>query len=130
MQRADLSRIALVTSVLAAAGCVSVGPTWSELSGGRFHRAVLDRQGLIIVRVDGESTPARIPIKIAPGTHEITVQSLPHGHFRGGYETQITIDLAPCKRYYINAQYPDPIQPRYTPVVDEIEPVAGCLNGL
>lgn len=125
MIRASLSFLALLCSVVVVS-CQTIGPTWSELTGVRYHRAVLDRQGLIIVRVDGESTPIRLPIRIAPGPHEITVESLPHGHFRAGYQERITVDVQPCRRYYINAQYRDPIQPRYTPVVDEVEPIAGC----
>ena len=125
MIRASLSLVSLVCSLLVAS-CQTVGPTWSELTGVRYHPAVVDRQGLMIVRVDGESTPIRIPIKIPPGQHEITVESLPHGHFRAGYQESLKLDVQPCRRYYINAQYRDPVQPRYTPVVDEVEPIAGC----
>ena len=112
------------------ASCATIGPTWSELSGARYYnRTILDRRPLIIERVDGESTPVRVPIKIAPGRHEITVSSLRHGEFRGGILSQLTLDIEPCKRYYINAQYPDPVQPRYTPVVDYVEPISGCRPG-
>lgn len=112
------------------ASCATIGPTWSELSGARYTRAALDRRPLIIERVDGESTAVRVPIKIAPGRHEITVSSLRHGEFRGGILSQLTLDIEPCKRYYINAQYPDPVQPRYTPVVDYVEPIPGCRAGV
>ena len=120
----------LLSTSLLLGSCATLGPTWSELSGARYTRAVVDRRPLIIERVDGDSTPIRLPIRIAPGRHDITVSSLPHGHFRGGILSQLTLDIEPCKRYYINAQYPDPVQPRYTPVVDYVEPITGCRPGV
>ena len=111
-------------------GCQTIGPTWSELTGVRYHPAVMDRQAVIVSKVDGESTPLRGPIKIAPGRHEIVVESLRHGSFAGGYQERLTLDIEPCKRYYINAQYEDRIRPRYAPVVDEVELIAGCRPGL
>ena len=39
---------------------------------------------------------------------------------------EITIDVEPCKRYYINNQYRDLIQPEFTPVVDYVEVIIGC----
>src|SRR4051812_40738773 len=74
------------------ASCVSIGPTWSELSGARYHVALMDRRPVIVSRVDGESTPLRVPIKITPGRREVTVESLPHGIFPGGYYSTIVID--------------------------------------
>lgn len=115
---------------LVLVGCQTVGPTWSELSGAQYHVAVMDRRPLVVSKVDGESTPLRGPIKIAPGRHEIVVESLRHGAFRAGYQERLTLEIEPCKRYYINAQYKDPVQPGYTPVVDEVEPIAGCRSGL
>jgi hypothetical protein len=36
------------------------------------------------------------------------------------------LNIEPCKRYYINAQFQDPVRPEWTPVVDEVEPIVGC----
>ncbi len=47
-----------------------------------------------------------------------------------GYQERLTLDIEPCKRYYINAQYEDRVRPRYAPVVDEVELIAGCRPGI
>ena len=120
--------------VLAAAalvaGCQTIGPTWSELSGARYHPAVLNRQAVIVAKVDGASTPLHRKIQIPPGRHEIVVESLPHGFFQGGYQETLVLDVAPCKRYYINGQYRNRVGPRYEAVVDEVEHISGCRPGL
>ena len=36
------------------------------------------------------------------------------------------LDVEPCKRYYINAQFENPITPTWTPVIDYVESIAGC----
>jgi len=43
-----------VVLVLASslAGCATYGPVWSEVSGNRYHRAVLNRQPALIEKVD------------------------------------------------------------------------------
>jgi len=125
MNRYPIPTFLLVPALLLAS-CATIGPTWSELSGERYNRTIVDRRPLVIERVDGESTPVRIPIKIAPGPHEITVSSPPHAGFQGGFLSTLTIDVQPCMRYYINAQFPNPVQASYTPVVDGVEPIAGC----
>ncbi|MEP7205691.1 MAG: hypothetical protein ABI920_02040 [Casimicrobiaceae bacterium] len=125
-----MKRITHLLLPLALAGCQTIGPTWSELSGARFHMAVADRRPVMIVRVDNESTPLHGKVQIAPGRHEIVVESFRHGYFRSGYQEKLTLDVAPCRRYYINAQYRNSVQPRFEAVVDEVEPIAGCRPGL
>ena len=45
-------------SVIAIGGCLflvccaTIGPTWSELSGARYHLAVADRRPMMIERID------------------------------------------------------------------------------
>lgn len=120
-----MKRMLILLAVLPA-GCQTVGPTWSELSGARYHMTIADRRPVMITAIDGASTPLRGRIDVAPGRHEIEVESFRHGIFRGGYRERLVIDVAPCRRYYINAQYRDPVQPNYQPVVDEVEVIAGC----
>ena len=36
------------------------------------------------------------------------------------------LDAAPCKRYYINAQFANNVQPEWTPVIDYVDDIAGC----
>ncbi|MGE5740328.1 MAG: hypothetical protein ACM34F_15650 [Betaproteobacteria bacterium] len=112
------------------AGCATYGPVWSEVSGNRYHRAVLNRQPALIEKVDGYSSYAQYPIKLDPGQHEIVLQGA--SRWPGGAPLRtMALTLEPCKRYYLNAQFEAPGQPRWEPVVDYVEDIAGCpFNGL
>ncbi|MGH8798717.1 MAG: hypothetical protein ACREX7_00620 [Casimicrobiaceae bacterium] len=107
-----------------AAGLEKWGPTWSEVTGSRYHRAILNRRPAIIKSVDGKDYVDRV-VKIEPGKREITVQSLNRKGFRGS-DAQMQLDIAPCKRYYLNAQFASGVGVEWKPVVDYVEPIAGC----
>ena len=80
-----------------------------------------------IVSVGGTSGWASgRPTMVEPGTHRIVVESLPRGGFRGGRTHAFTLTLAPCKRYYVNAQFAGAIGASFEPVVDEVESIPGC----
>jgi hypothetical protein len=113
-----------IVTVLATASCQTWGPTWSEVTGVRYNRAIADRWPARIVAV-GNTSVFSIPYKVAPGTYTIEVESPRHSGFAGTLQT-MTLDIKPCLRYYINAQFRDPVQPEWMPVVDEAEPIAGC----
>ena len=118
----------IITAVLGllAAGCATWGPTWSEVTGARYHHAIMDRRPAIIEKIDGNSAFAQNPIKIEPGRHSIVMQG-PAPNWPGGTALQtMTLDLEPCKRYYLNAQFANPVEPKWTPVVDYVETIAGC----
>ncbi len=36
------------------------------------------------------------------------------------------LDVEPCKRYYINAQFDNASVTQWKPVIDYVEPIAGC----
>ena len=38
----------------------------------------------------------------------------------------LNLDLEPCKRYYLNAQFENPVDRTWKPVVDYVESIAGC----
>ena len=38
----------------------------------------------------------------------------------------LVIDVQPCKRYYVNAQYESPASPDWKPVIDYVWDIAGC----
>ena len=119
------TRIAVATLlVLGLTSCQTWGPTWSEVTGVRYNRAIADRWPARIVAV-GSTSVFSLPYKVAPGTYPIEVESPRHGGFAGTQET-FTLNIEPCKRYYINAQFKDPVQPEWTPVVDYVETIAGC----
>lgn len=117
----------LIVLLLASsvAGCATYGPTWSEVSGNRYHRTEINRAPAVIEKIDGWSSYAQYPIKIDPGPHEIVLQGV--SSWPGGAPLRtMQLTLEPCKRYYLNAQFDAPRQPRWEPVVDYVEDIAGC----
>ena len=107
------------------AGCATYGPTWSEVSGNRYQRAIINRAPAVIEKIDGRSSYAQYPIKIDPGPHEIELQGV--SSWPGGVPLRtMQLTLEPCKRYYLNAQFEAPGQPRWEPVVDYVEDIGGC----
>ena len=115
---------------LALAGCQTWGPTWSEVSGARYHRAELNRSPTIIENVDGRSPLqyGRYQVaKIEPGRRVLTLQGVPLRPTWQGTLKEYTLEAQPCQRYYINAQFEGPLSPSgWKPVIDYVEPIAGC----
>lgn len=112
---------------LMAAGCQTWGPTWSAVSGSRYNVTVANRQPAVIEHIDGNSSFAARPIKIEPGHHEIVISGVAPRPGRGGAELRtLALDVEPCKLYYINAQYANPLTVDYTPVVDYVDTIPGC----
>jgi hypothetical protein len=100
------------------------GPTWSELTGTRYSRTTLYREPAIIKSVDGRDYTTRV-VKIEPGKHNVTVQSPTRKGFRGT-DREMAMDIQPCKRYSINAQFKDGLTPEWNPVVAKVDNIAGC----
>ena len=122
-----MKRLFVVLLGLLAGGCATYGPTWSEISGDRYYNlTVLNRRPAIIEKVDGYSSYASYPIKLEPGQHSIELGG-PAPRWPGGAALHtLTLDLEPCKRYYLNAQFDNPVEPTWKPVVDYVESVPGC----
>ena len=114
----------VVVLALATTSCQTWGPTWSEVTGVRYNRVIADRWPSSIVAV-GTYSVFNVPFRVAPGTYTVVVESPRHSGF-AGTQQGMSLDIKPCLRYYINAQFRDPVQPEWTPVVDEAEPIAGC----
>ena len=119
-----LRTIAAAALALIVAGCQTWGPTWSEVTGVRYHRAIADRWPARIVAV-GNDAVFQTPYKVAPGTYRLAVESPRHDGFPGTI-LEMTLNIEPCKRYYVNAQFAGPVGPDWRPVVDEVESIAGC----
>jgi hypothetical protein len=119
-----LRTIAVAALALIGAGCQTWGPTWSEVTGVRYHRAIADRWPARIVAV-GNDAVFQTPYKVAPGTYRLAVESPRHDGFPGTI-LEMTLNIEPCKRYYVNAQFAGPVGPDWRPVVDEVESIAGC----
>jgi hypothetical protein len=108
-------------------GCATWGPTWSELTGQRFNVTDTNRRPAIIDRVDdrGAFTSPNM-IRVEPGLRRLVVQGPAPGWPGGPPLHVMMLQVEPCKRYYINAQFTSPIQREWTPVVDHVETIAGC----
>jgi hypothetical protein len=119
------AKLALAVATIAVTGCQTWGPTWSELTGTRYTAVEPDRRPAILIRAGSETIGSVTPFRIDPGTYEIQVQSPVHNRFPGSIKTMSLI-VEPCRRYYINAQFADPVRPDWTPVIDYVETIAGC----
>jgi len=117
--------IAMAALLLLTGGCQTWGPTWSEVTGTRYNRAIADRWQARIVAV-GSNAVFQTPYRVAPGTYRIGIESPRHDGFAGTIQ-EMTLDVEPCKRYYINAQFANTITQEWTPVVDYIEPIGDCV---
>jgi len=127
----EMRKTMLLLVPLALAGCQTWGPTWSEVTGSRYYnRTALNRAPTIIEQVDGRSeTPRGYPrsVWMEPGRHVLTLQGVPLRPGWQGYLQEFVLEAQPCRRYYINAQYDGPLSPSdWKPVVDYVEPIAGC----
>ena len=117
--------LAVAAAAASVAGCQTWGPTWSELSGARYTAAVPDRREAILIRAGDDTIGSVTPYKLAPGKYQIQLQSPEHNRFRGSIKT-MSLDVEPCRRYYLNAQFDNPVSPDWKPVVDYVESIAGC----
>ena len=100
------------------------GPTWSEVTGTRYFRAAMNRAPAIIKSVDGRNYTDRI-VKIEPGKRMVVVQAPSRKGFPGSSKN-MTMEIAPCKRYYLNAQFDSSVGPEWKPVVAYVESIPGC----
>lgn len=114
---------------LVVPGCQTWGPTWSEVTGKQYvavRDTTLFRRPAIIEHIDDQGAFVSDPIKVAGGTHRIQV-SAPVPGWRGGSDIKVmNLEMQPCKRYYINAQFENNVSQNWTPVIDYVDPIAGC----
>ncbi|MCC6195589.1 MAG: hypothetical protein IT518_14090 [Burkholderiales bacterium] len=108
-------------------GCQTWGPTWSELTGQRFNVTIVNRRPTAIDRVDNQGAfPNPNLVRVEPGERRVVLQA-PAPGWPGGAPLQVMmLNVEPCKRYYLNAQFENTVSTNWTPVVDFVEPVAGC----
>lgn len=111
----------------ALSGCATWGPTWSELTGQRFNTTIVNRRPAIIDRVDnqGAFTDPRM-IRVDPGMRRLVVQGPAPGWAGGPPLHVMMLNVEPCKRYFINAQFANTITQEWAPVVDHVESIGGC----
>ncbi len=120
-----LPRAATILGLLSLAACASSDYHYSQLSGYRWYRTPIDTYNVTIVRVDGKDTLMR-PVQVDPGLRKITVQGPPGGTKTLGEQREISLNVAPCTRYYLVAVKPNRLASDFTIKVDYEEPVGGC----
>ncbi len=124
MSRRFLSVLALVgVGVLTA--CASADYHYSQLVGRRYFRVPIDTYNVSIVRVDGQTNILR-PALIEPGRRRVEVQGPPGGAGGIGEVRALTLDVAPCTRYYLVAHKSNTLASDFDVRIDFQEPVAGC----
>ena len=121
-----LLHVAVGAATLLVAGCQTWGPTWSEVSDRHYYETTtMYLRPAILERIDDQSVFASMPVKVEPGTHVVVIQG-PYRQPGGGYLKAITVNMEPCKRYYINAQFVNNVTPDFEPVVTYVEDLTGC----
>ena len=121
-----MKRLIAFLSALLASSCATYGPTWSEITGDRYNTTIMNRRPAMVEKVDGYSSYPSYPIKLEPGQHAIELGGPAPGWPGGAALHTLNLDLEPCKRYYLNAQFENPVEPTWKPVVDYVESIAGC----
>jgi len=97
------------------------------VTGRRYNVAIEWRRPAIIERINDQGAFANDPIKVDPGMKRIVMGSIDPQPRPGGSNLEVVnMDIEPCKRYYLNAQYKNNIDIEWKPVVDYVEPIAGC----
>ena len=127
MRRSFLMLACAALPVVMLEGCATWGPTWSEITGQRYNVTITNRRPAIIDRVDDRgSFPNPNMIRVEPGLRRLVVHGPAPGRAGGPPLHVMMLDVEPCERYYINAQFTSPIQREWTPVIDFVEPISGC----
>ncbi len=107
-------------------GCQTWGPTWSEITGKLYVPGTLFRRPAMIEHIDNQGAFASDPIKVEGGMRRIEI-SAPVPGWRGGSDIKVmNLDMQPCKRYYINAQFENNVSQDWTPVIGYVDTIAGC----
>lgn len=126
--------IAGFAALMALTGCQTWGPGWSEISGTRYSTTDFNRFGTSINLVDSKNPGPRVRTgyytyyKLEPGRHNIELSAInPSPNWVSGINREnFIMDLEPCKRYYINAQFENRLLADWKPIVDYVEPIPGC----
>ena len=121
--------ICYALAMLLLGSCQTWGPTWSEVTGAHYTAPSLGVGPVVINQIDGANpgnAPGQ-PIKITPGHHTLVLQVIPPGSVMGlVHLEQIVLDVAPCKRYYINGRFAASTSTDWKPFVDYEEQISDC----
>ena len=122
---AALAPIVLVSVGASGAWAASppAGP-WGEITGERQSHTNMNRAATTIRMIDGAPVVERQP-RVRPGTHTVVVHWTPKRGLRTSDRT-LRVDVKPCKRYYVNAQFASPGSTLWQAIVDKVEDIPGC----
>lgn len=130
MKRNAISQaVCYALALLLLGGCQTWGPTWSEVTGVHYTQPSLDVGPVTINQVDGSSpgNAPNQPIKVTPGRHTLTLQVIPPSSVLGMVDLEQTVlDVAPCRRYYINGRFAATTSTAWKPFVDYEEQITDC----
>jgi hypothetical protein len=126
--------LAGLAALAVLAGCQSWGPTWSEVSGARYNVTDFNRFATAVNLVDSQNPGPRHGYggysyyKLDPGKHTIELSALngTPNWVSGINRENMVIDIEPCKRYYLNAEFDNRLLTPWKPMVDYVEPIPGC----
>ena len=133
-----MNRIATLAAGAAAlavlTGCQTWSPPYSEISGSRYSQTDPDRFATSINAVDGRTPGPRLGYRdvsyyrVDPGSHVIALQAIntTPNWVSGLNRVEVPFNIEPCKRYYLNAEFDNRLSADWKPVVDYVEPIAGC----
>lgn len=80
-----------------------------------------------ISKIDGQTTRnPRRPDPVAPGKHSVEISFSSARAVVGDDLKTIEVDVEPCKRYRVVAQYTTPTSGKWEPVVQSIENIGEC----
>jgi len=112
--------IAGLSAVLS--GCAWQSPQ-SEVTGNLYSKVNIDAYPTSILAIDGEYTYYN-PMTVSPGRHVLRVQGLAPNWADAAKE--LTLNVEPCKRYYIAGYRANPVTRDWEPKVDVVMPISGC----
>ena len=121
---AALAVLAGLVPGLAAAGPYDQ-PYGAIESGDRSQTR--KHETVAISRIDGKSTNnPRRPDPVAPGKHAVEISFTSARAVVGDDLKTIEIDVQPCKRYRVVAQYHTSASGKWDPVVQSVEDIGEC----
>jgi hypothetical protein len=112
------------TTLLALPAVGAPAGAWSEITGERQTKSALNRAGTVVKLIDHQRVVERQP-RVRPGFHVVVVQWVPRTGLTRSERT-LRLDMKPCKRYYVHAQFASPGSSLWNPVIDKVEDIPGC----
>lgn len=124
-----LTWIVVAAAVLVAPPLAVAGPydqAYGVIESG--DRSQTRKQETVAIsRIDGQSTRnPRRPDPVAPGKHSVEISFTSARATVGDSLKTIEVDVQPCKRYRVVAQYNNPTSGKWEPVIASTEDIGEC----